>query len=993
MDILNSYVSYFDSITETEVVRKAYSVADCIKAIKEGEFKKTISKVRAGRDDLKKDLPAVAVHGIFRDYRRGKDFILASGLIVIDIDDTEDSLEDVKQDIMESFDYVFAAMVSPSGNGIKVLCYVDPNIVTAESYREIGKSISKDFVEYGTIDYLSITDCLIMSWDPDILVNENPNPATVYLKEKVEKKVELEPVDKNKKLWTDVEEFFSTVLADSIAEKSSNNYHYLQMAMLDLSKYGFNHPKEDLSFVIDYAEAVHKKSSSNQGRFLELVEICKSYPQTCWPYRTVRDEEDEYEEPIDYSQYAEPKEKKKVKATKSLEDDDDLEDEEEDESDGLINYEDGSFWKRILEVAQEGDRVGAEISLQNFADIFRFRGSGILTVTGIPGHGKAQPLNSLIQTPNGAVKMGDIKVGQTVLTKNGSTVVSGVYPQGLKDIYTITFNDSSIVRSCKEHLWQVVERGNNGKKEEKIVPLEDMINNLTLNGGKKRFSIPIFQSQYEDRDLPLDPYMLGVLLGDGCLAKGSIKLCTSEKEIEEYFSKELDKIDCKIYTKWINKCTSSVISKKENGKSISYVEKAIIDLGLRGDFSTKFIPEIYLHNSVEKRMEILRGIMDTDGCIDKNKAPYLSTSSKRLSEDFKHLVQSLGGVVRVSSYYPSYTYRGKKLKSKNETYHVGITLPKSLGNPFLRSQFKRDRWETMKYKEPMRLVNKIELTSYEEAQCIMVEDESHLYLTDDFIVTHNTEFIDQCILDLARLYGHETLVAGFEQSAEEHVLKLSQKLLGKNPTCKTFLTKQNIPTLKKAVDYITSKIKHIDTIKHGGEIVRLLEIAAKKIHKSRQEGTGVKYLVIDPYNMLSLKGSKLNGYEKVEEILRKITHFSHQMDVMVILIAHPVKIKKDPKTGAYEVPDFYSVKGSSAFFEMSYHGIVIFRHGYKSSDTILARILKVKQSKLGKTMADANFTFDANSTRYVPIDEEGNVMSGDHYAKNWLEKALEKEHG
>lgn len=637
MDILNGHVSYFDSITETEVVRKAYSIGDCINAIREGKFKKTVDKVRAGKEEFKKDLPAIAVHGVFRDYRKGKDFIVASGLIVIDIDDTEDPLEEVKKDIMDSFDYVFAAMISPSGNGIKVLCYVDPDFVTADNYREIGKFISKDFVEYGTIDYLSITDCLIMSYDPNILVNENPTPAQVYLKEKVEKKSELEPLDKNKKLWTDVEEFFVTVLADSIEEKSSNNFHYLQMAMLDLSKYGFKHPKEDLQFVIEYAEAVHKRSSSNQNRFLELVEICKSYPQTCWPYKTTReDDEDEYEEPVDYSQYA-PETKKKKKSNEEDE-------ESEDETDGLIDYEGDGFWESVLEVAKEGDRVGAEISLKNFADIFRFRGSGILTITGIPGHGK-------------------------------------------------------------------------------------------------------------------------------------------------------------------------------------------------------------------------------------------------------------------------------------------------------------------------------------------------------------TEFIDQCILDLARLYRHESLIAGFEQSPQEHILKLAQKLIGKNVTCKSYLTKENIPTLKKAVSYLTSQIKHIDTIKNGGEITKLLEIAAKRIHKSREEGIGVKYFVIDPYNMLSLKGSKLNGYEKVEEILRKITHFSHQMDVMVILIAHPVKIKKDPKTGAYEIPDFYSVKGSSAFFEMSYHGIVIFRHGYKASDAILARILKVKQSKLGKTMADATFTFDSNSTRYIPIDEEGNVMSGDHASKDWLEKALKLKHG
>lgn len=631
MSVLKSQISYFNNIRQTDVIRKPYSIEDCINSIREGDFKDLIVKIRKGKnDELKKDLPAIATHGVFRDYRKAKDFIIASGLIIIDIDDIEgeDSLDDIKQDIMDSFSYVFSAMISPSGNGIKVLCYVEPDSVTADNYREIGKYLSNDFQQYGTIDYLSITDCLLMTWDPNILVNEDAITATVYLKEKVLHKVELEKLDKNKILWTDAEEFFETVLLDSIQEKSSNNFHFLQMGMLDLAKYGFYHPKQDLSFIIDYAEAAHKRSSDNKNRFLELVEICKSYPQAVWPYKTVRSEEDEMEEEVDYSEYTTKKSKEESR-----------EDEERDEEeDGLIDYD--NFWDRFLEVAMEGDRVGAEISLKNFADIFRFRGSGILTVTGIPGHGK-------------------------------------------------------------------------------------------------------------------------------------------------------------------------------------------------------------------------------------------------------------------------------------------------------------------------------------------------------------TEFIDQCILDLARLYGHETLIAGYEQSAEEHVLKLTQKLIGKNITCKSYLTKENIPTIKKAQQYIVSKIKHINTIKFGGEITSLLKKAAIQVQKSRENGdAGVRYLVIDPYNMLSLKGSKLNGFEKVEEILRRITHFSHQMDVMVILVAHPVKIKKDQKTGAYEVPDFYSVKGSSAFFEMSYHGLVVFRHGYKAGDTVLVRVLKVKQSKLGKTMADANFTYEENSGRYVPIDDEGNEDSGDHRAKDWLEKAI-----
>ena len=138
--------------------------------------------------------------------------------------------------------------------------------------------------------------------------------------------------------------------------------------------------------------------------------------------------------------------------------------------------------------------------------------------------------------------------------------------------------------------------------------------------------------------------------------------------------------------------------------------------------------------------------------------------------------------------------------------------------------------------------------------------------------------------------------------------------------------------------------------------------------------------------MLSIKG-KFNGHEKIEEILRRLTQFSHQMKMMVILVAHPFKMRKDEKTGNYEVPDFYSVKGSSAFFEMSYHGLVV----YRSPGQVLVRVLKLKQNNLGRAGAEVYFDYEKAPGRYVPKDEEGNELSGDHRSKDWLTDALKKE--
>jgi twinkle protein len=224
-------------------------------------------------------------------------------------------------------------------------------------------------------------------------------------------------------------------------------------------------------------------------------------------------------------------------------------------------------------------------------------------------------------------------------------------------------------------------------------------------------------------------------------------------------------------------------------------------------------------------------------------------------------------------------------------------------------------------------------------------------------------------------------VIGFEQTPAEHIIKLARKMIGANIASDQWWTKDNEVVFRENYGFITKKIQHIDVQKTGGKIETLLMKSAEWIQKKRSEGENPKYVVLDPFNMLSTS-SKVSGHEKAEEILRQLTHFSHQMGVLVILIAHPFKMKKDEKTGEYEIPDFYSVKGSSAFFEMSYHGLTI----YRNNGSVLARVLKVKQNNLGVAGSDVWFTYDRPSGRYIPMDEDGVELLGDHREKNWLKK-------
>ena len=944
--MLDSQISTFENIGLTKVLNIS-TVGEELTKIRNGTYKAIVDQIRAGNKGLKKTLPLIAFHGLFDHYRAKKDYSESSGVLIIDIDDVAvDKIEEYKKAIVDESSHVLISMMSPSGNGIKLLYLIDPEQVTSDNYGQLNKEVAQKFTQYGEVDYLSVTDCLIATHDPKIVYNKNAvYDYSVVVKESVKtSNNELAERDTKIALHEDAEEFFEKVLLNNILSKTSNNFHFIQVSVLELVKYGFN---KDIDFVVDYSETTFGQSPANKERFREALEISKQYKQTMWAYDYNNDDSMEIDT----------------------------------EEDGLVNLSD--FRQRIIDKINEGDRVGREISLQNFADIFRFSGNGVDTWTGISQSGKAQPLDSEIVTPNGIVKMGDIKVGDYVLSKDGKTKVSGVFDQGERDVYKIHFSDGTSAKSCKEHIWScknIKDRVN--KRDFSNRTLADIMKDYKFGKEQRNnYSIPTLVSKFDSQKTPLDPYALGVLIGDGALGKGTPRFTNGEVKMFEVLGQPLKKINCKIYAKKDKgrKCYSGCISKidgKENNLSV-----ILKDLNLNVNAIYKHIPDIYKFNSVSSRMGMLRGLMDTDGTVTKKGNAVFNTSSERLAHDVVFLVRSLGGIANISSKMPTHTNQGVKKTSVNRCFNIAINLPKSVGNPFLNCEKKRLKYSAPK--EPSRFIVKIELDKREETRCVMVEDESHLYFTNNFIVTHNTEFLDQIIIDITRLYKEEFIIVGFEQSPEEHFMKLVRKLLGVNITADNWFKNQNNVTLfNKAYDFLSGKIRHIDTDKIGGNLNKILGYLAKQIERPDAK---TRYVILDPFNMMSLKTNKASGHEQAEEILKTLTEFSKKHNVYIILVAHPTKMKKGDD-GKYPIPDLYSVKGTSAFWDMSYHGHVVHRHGYDANSLVEVKVLKVKQANLGIIGASAFYIYDRESTRYIPVDEKGNELEGDHLDKNWINK-------
>jgi hypothetical protein len=352
---------------------------------------------------------------------------------------------------------------------------------------------------------------------------------------------------------------------------------------------------------------------------------------------------------------------------------------------------------------------------------------------------KAQPLDAKILTINGWKLMGDIKIGEQVIGSDGKpTTVLGIYPQGVKQNYKVTFNDGAKTECSSDHLWTHKRPGKKSKwstwtlKKLMSTPLQDH------NGTWVR-QIPMVEPvQLPTQDLILDPYLLGLLLGNGTFYDdGSIRFSGIDEEVlftirekikehELYLDKvSNDGVDYRITTRmsrW----------SKEN-----YVSNAIKVLGLRGTHShEKFIPKNYWLGSADQRLALLRGLMDTDGWVGENRSTNFASSSKKLALQVQYLVRSLGGWSKYDGGHEAgyNDIDGNFIKCK-DSHLVSVSMPMGI-NPFSLSR-KAIRLNNRSWARP-RVIKKIEHVGQKPMQCIKVDNEDGLYITDDFILTHNT---------------------------------------------------------------------------------------------------------------------------------------------------------------------------------------------------------------------------------------------------------------
>lgn len=302
----------------------------------------------------------------------------------------------------------------------------------------------------------------------------------------------------------------------------------------------------------------------------------------------------------------------------------------------------------------------------------------------IPG---PQPLDAKILTPNGWTTMGQLKIGSNVISRDGRpTKVLGIYPKGTKSVYKITTSDGSTTEACENHLWKTETTDELKNKSFSIKSTKQISNSLDEN-----HYLPKNEAiHFENKNVPIPPYMLGVYLGNDCNNdKSYMAIYTKNNEI--FYNIKYEYLEKTKYS------TNSIVDELSN-----------LGLSFKKSYE-KFIPKQYMYEaSISDRTLLLQGLIDANG-FTKNGVTSFTTKSKQLAIDTVELVKSLGGK--------------SLIKSDDKIYELTISLPIYMNT---KSEIIQNK------------IISVEYAGEKEVQCIMVENPEHLYITNDYIVTHNT---------------------------------------------------------------------------------------------------------------------------------------------------------------------------------------------------------------------------------------------------------------
>lgn len=525
------------------------------------------------------------------------------------------------------------------------------------------------------------------------------------------------------------------------------------------------------------------------------------------------------------------------------------------------------------------------------------------------GEGKSCSLDTPIPTPEGWKTAGDIKVGDVMFGRDGNpTKVLGVYPQGKKQIYEVHLSDGRMVEVADEHLWSVYC---SGRKNIQVVNTADMYNRGLKDGRTYRFRLPMNSAvKYPEALLPIDPYVLGAFLGNGCKdAQHTLSLLSGN----EFVPNEIARIIGGETRKRKSAHTWYFYKKEDDSRFLSKDFDEEYDLLLTqtrcGD---KYIPDIYKTASIEQRWALLQGLFDTDGCIEDKDRFHLtySTTSEKLRDDICEVIYSLG---MSCSWWLS--RKAGVRTAKADQYTINVNVDNDMKKHFFRYPFKLDRamladaaGNKRKHYDRIAIKDIVKKEEETEMVCFTVDNDEHLFLCGNYIVTHNT-LIAAMPAYLNALEGkgvHVVTVNDYLAERDAEDIGRIHRFMGLSVGCilKTTLPEEKKKEYAKDITYITNTELGFDYLRDN---------MAQRLEDKMQRG--FNYCIIDevdsvlideartPLIISGVSGKSTKLYTACNELAKKLEKGETQELTKVDLLAG----ERATETGDYTVDEEHRI--------------------------------------------------------------------------------------
>ena len=557
-----------------------------------------------------------------------------------------------------------------------------------------------------------------------------------------------------------------------------------------------------------------------------------------------------------------------------------------------------------------------------------------MVVTGIPGHGKALSITTKIPTPDGWSTMGQLKTGDFIFDEKGqrTKILNATEVMYERECYEIEFSDGTKVICDADHKWVTRDdkarrslqnaRINNREKPRKVnlrgtdqtnkrtfpsekTTLEIYQTLLVEKGKRKNHAIKICGPlRMKMSNLLIDPYVLGCWLGDGTSANGGFS--TADKEILQYINDAGYKI-----TKWSGKYSYGIGDLKRRLRKHNLI-------------NNKHIPFNYLFSSWHQRLRLLQGLMDTDGHItDYGRCEFTSMNIK-LAKGVYELAIGLGIKARI-------IIGRAKLYGKDCGTKYRVTFTTSIKIFRLKRKFNCIK-NTVRDTQNWRYIVGCKKVTSVPVRCIQVDSPSHQYLcTESMIPTHNSEWTDSLVLNLAREHDWKICVCSTEIDNEDYELNSIRRII-----CRPLEDVEG-HVIEKAKQFyqdhfifVTNNTMDVDMELTLEKLIDLAEIAIIR--------DDCKVLLLDPWNEIEHKrNSDETETEYTGRAIRMLKKLARQYHIFVIVVAHP----KMPQYGKIQCPNLYSISGSANWANKADYGVIIWRDSM-DGNTSEVRVAKIK---------------------------------------------------